>query len=142
VKADIGIQNGLIAGIGKSGNPDVQPGVDIVIGAATEVIAGEGLIVTAGAIDTHVHYICPQQVPEALATGTTTFIGGGTGPATGSLATTCTSGAWHVSQLLQALDAFPINIGLLGKGSTSNPDAIREQVRAGVMGLKIHEDWA
>lgn len=142
IKADVGIKNGLIAGIGKAGNPDTQPNVTIVIGASTEVIAGEGMILTAGAIDTHIHFICPQQVEEALATGTTTMIGGGTGPATGSLATTSTPGPWHIATMFQALDAFPINIGLLGKGSSSSHDALLEQVRAGAMGLKIHEDWA
>lgn len=142
VKADIGIKDGLISGIGKAGNPDTQSGVTIIIGASTEVIAGEGMIITAGAIDTHIHFICPQQVEEALATGTTTMIGGGTGPATGSLATTSTSGPWHVATMFQALDAFPVNIGLLGKGSSSAHGALLEQVRAGVMGLKIHEDWA
>jgi urease subunit alpha len=142
VKADIGIKDGLISALGKAGNPDTQSGVNIFIGASTEVIAGEGMIVTAGAIDTHVHFICPQQIEEALATGTTTMIGGGTGPATGSLATTCTSGPWHLASLLQALDVFPVNIGLLGKGSSSAHGALLEQVRAGAMGLKIHEDWA
>ncbi len=142
VKADIGIKNGFISGIGKAGNPDIQPGVTIIIGASTEIIAGEGMIITAGAIDTHIHYICPQQVEEALATGTTTLIGGGTGPATGSLATTSTSGPWHLAAMMQATDAFPINIGLFGKGSSSSYDAVIEQVRAGAMGLKIHEDWA
>jgi urease subunit alpha len=142
VKADIGIKDGLISAVGKAGNPDTQPGVNIIIGASTEIIAGEGMIVTAGAIDTHVHFICPQQIEEALATGTTTMIGGGTGPATGSLATTCTSGPWHLASLLQALDVFPVNIGLLGKGSSSSHGALLEQVRAGAMGLKIHEDWA
>lgn len=142
IKADVGIKNGLIAGIGKAGNPDTQPGVTIVIGASTEVIAGEGMILTAGAIDTHIHFICPQQIEEALATGTTTMIGGGTGPATGSLATTSTPGPWHMATMFQALDAFPINIGLLGKGSSSSHGALLEQVQAGAMGLKIHEDWA
>lgn len=142
VKADIGIKDGLISGIGKAGNPDTQPGVTIIIGASTEVVAGEGLIVTAGAIDTHIHFICPQQIEEALATGTTTMIGGGTGPATGSLATTSTSGPWHMAAMLQALDAFPVNVGLFGKGSSSSHGALLEQVRAGAMGLKIHEDWA
>src|SRR5690606_12281739 len=142
VKADIGIKNGFISGIGKAGNPDIQPGVNIIIGASTEIIAGEGMIVTAGAIDTHIHYICPQQVEEALSTGTTTLIGGGTGPATGTLATTSTSGPWHLAAMMQATDAFPINIGLFGKGSSSSYDAVIEQVRAGAMGLKIHEDWA
>ncbi|MCQ9617835.1 urease subunit alpha [Paenalcaligenes niemegkensis] len=142
VKADIGIKDGFISGIGKAGNPDIQPGVDIIIGAGTEIIAGEGMIITAGAIDTHIHFICPQQVEEALATGTTTLIGGGTGPATGSLATTSTSGVWHLQAMLQSLDTMPVNIGLFGKGSSSSHEALREQVRAGAMGLKIHEDWA
>ncbi len=141
VKADIGIKNGLISGIGKAGNPDIQPGVTIVVGPATEVIAGEGMIITAGAIDTHIHFVCPDQIPEALATGTTTMIGGGTGPSTGSLATTCTSGPWHIHAMLSALDAFPMNIGLLGKGNASRPKPLIEQVNAGAMGLKLHEDW-
>ncbi|HEY9278807.1 MAG TPA: urease subunit alpha [Eoetvoesiella sp.] len=141
IKADIGIKSGLISGIGKAGNPDIQPGVTIVVGPATEVIAGEGLIITAGAIDTHVHFICPDQIEEALATGTTTMIGGGTGPATGSLATTCTSGPWHIHSMLAALDAFPINIGLLGKGNVSVHGPLIEQVAAGAIGLKLHEDW-
>jgi urease subunit alpha len=141
VKADIGIKNGFISGIGKAGNPDIQPGVTIVIGPATEVIAGEGMIITAGAIDTHIHFVCPDQIPEALATGTTTMIGGGTGPSTGSLATTCTSGPWHIHAMLSALDAFPMNIGLLGKGNASQPQPLIEQVNAGAMGLKLHEDW-
>lgn len=141
VKADIGIKNGMISGIGKAGNPDVQPGITIIIGPATEVIAGEGMIITAGAIDTHVHFISPGQTKEALATGTTTFIGGGTGPATGTLATTCTPGPWHIHSMLSALDAFPINIGLLGKGNVSTQGPLIEQVNAGVIGLKLHEDW-
>jgi len=141
VKADIGIKNGHISGIGKAGNPDIQPGVTIVIGPATEIIAGEGMIVTAGAIDSHIHFICPQQVDEALASGVTTLIGGGTGPATGTLATTCTPGPWHIHAMLSALDAFPINTGLLAKGNSSNPRALEEQVRAGAAGLKLHEDW-
>lgn len=141
VKADIGIKNGLISGIGKAGNPDIQPGITIVVGPATEVIAGEGMIITAGAIDTHIHFICPQQIDEALATGTTTLIGGGTGPTTSSMATTCTPGPWHIHSMLSALDAFPINIGLLGKGNASHPAPLREQVEAGAIGLKLHEDW-
>ncbi|TCT02298.1 urease subunit alpha [Paralcaligenes ureilyticus] len=141
VKADIGIKNGLISGIGKAGNPDIQPGVTIVVGPGTEAIAGEGMIVTAGAIDSHIHFICPQQIEEALACGTTTLIGGGTGPATGTLATTCTPGPWHIHSMLSALDAFPINIGLLGKGNASTPGPLLEQVRAGAIGLKLHEDW-
>jgi len=141
VKADIGIKGGRIAGIGKAGNPDVQPGVNIVIGAGTEVIAGEGLIATAGGIDAHIHFICPQQVEEALMSGVTTMIGGGTGPATGTNATTCTPGPWHIARMYQALDPLPMNFGLLGKGNASVPAALEEQVRAGVMGLKLHEDW-
>ncbi|GIC77769.1 urease subunit alpha [Moritella sp. F3] len=141
IKADIGIKAGRIVGIGKAGNPDVQPNVDIVIGAATEAIAGEGRIITAGAIDTHVHFICPQQVEEALSAGTTTFIGGGTGPVAGSTATTVTPGIWNVHRMLEAADELPINVGLLGKGTVSVPEAIREQIAAGVIGLKIHEDW-
>lgn len=141
VKADIGIKNGLISGIGKAGNPDIQPGITIVVGPATEVIAGEGMIITAGAIDTHIHFICPQQIDEALATGTTTLIGGGTGPTTSSMATTCTPGPWHIHSMLSALDAFPVNIGLLGKGNASDPAPLREQVEAGAIGLKLHEDW-
>ena len=141
VKADIGIKNGWISAIGKAGNPDVQPGVAIAIGAGTEVIAGEGLIVTAGGIDTHIHFICPQQIEEALMSGVTTMIGGGTGPATGTFATTCTPGPWHIHRMLQAADAFPMNLGFLGKGNASLPDPLREQVAAGVIGLKLHEDW-
>ena len=141
LKADIGIRAGRIAAIGKAGNPDVQPGVDIVIGPGTEVIAGEGHIVTAGGIDSHIHFICPQQVEEALMSGVTTMIGGGTGPATGTNATTCTPGPWHLQRMLQAADDLPMNIGLLGKGNASLPAALREQVEAGAMGLKLHEDW-
>jgi urease subunit alpha len=141
VKADIGIKNGRIAGIGKAGNPDIQPGVNIIIGAATEIIAGEGSIITAGAIDSHIHLICPQQIEEALMSGVTTMIGGGTGPATGTAATTCSPGPWHIGRMLQALDAFPMNFGLLGKGNASLRLPLREQVAAGVMGLKLHEDW-
>jgi urease subunit alpha len=141
IKADIGIKDGLISGLGKAGNPDIQPGVTIVIGPATEIIAGEGMIVTAGAIDSHIHFICPQQIDEALASGVTTMIGGGTGPATGTLATTCTPGPWHISSMLSALDAFPMNIGLLGKGNASQQAPLLEQVRAGAIGLKLHEDW-
>lgn len=141
VKADIGIKDGRIWGIGKAGNPDVQPGVDIVIGAATEVIAGEGQIVTAGGVDTHIHFIAPQQAEHALMSGTTTLIGGGTGPAAGTTATTVTPGPWHIGRMLQSVEALPVNIGLLGKGCVSLPGPIREQVEAGVIGLKIHEDW-
>ena len=141
VKADIGIKAGRIAGIGKAGNPDVQPGVDIVIGAGTEIIAGEGLIATAGGIDSHIHFICPQQVDDAMMSGITTMIGGGTGPAAGTSATTCTPGPWHIGRMYQALDDLPLNFGLLGKGNASLPLPLAEQVEAGVMGLKLHEDW-
>ncbi|MBI5592173.1 MAG: urease subunit alpha [Deltaproteobacteria bacterium] len=141
VKADIGIKDGLILAIGKAGNPDIQPGVTIPIGAATEIIAGEGKIVTAGGIDSHIHFICPQQIDEALAAGITTMLGGGTGPATGTFATTCTPGPWHLARMLEAADAFPMNLGFMGKGNVSRPEPLREQVRAGAMGLKLHEDW-
>ena len=141
VKADIGLKAGRIAAIGKAGNPDVQPGVDIVIGPGTEVISCEGMIVTAGGIDSHIHFICPQQIDEALASGITTMLGGGTGPATGTFATTCTPGPWNIERMLQAADAFPMNIGFLGKGNASLPAALHEQVNAGVIGLKLHEDW-
>ncbi len=141
VKADIGIKDGRIAGIGKAGNPDTQPDVDIVIGAATEAIAGEGRIVTAGGIDTHVHFVCPQQAADALCNGVTTLIGGGTGPVDGSTATTITPGIWNMHRMLQAVDELPINVGLLGKGNVSLPEAVREQVYAGAIGLKLHEDW-
>jgi len=141
VKADIGLKDGRIAAIGKAGNPDIQPGVTIVIGPGTEVIAGEGMIVTAGGIDSHIHFICPQQIDEALYSGVTTMIGGGTGPATGTFATTCTPGPWHIHRMLEAADAFPMNLGFLGKGNASLPEALREQVEAGAMGLKLHEDW-
>ncbi len=141
VKADIGVKDGRIFAIGKAGNPDIQPNVTIPIGAATEVIAAEGKIVTAGGIDTHIHWICPQQAEEALVSGVTTMVGGGTGPAAGTHATTCTPGPWYISRMLQAADSLPVNIGLLGKGNVSQPDALREQVAAGVIGLKIREDW-
>jgi len=141
VKADIGIRGGRIARIGKGGNPDVQPGVDIVIGPGTEVIAGEGMIVTAGGIDTHIHFICPQQVDEALMSGITTMFGGGTGPATGTNATTCTPGPWHLARMLEAAEGLPVNLGFMGKGNASLPQALVEQVRAGAIGLKLHEDW-
>jgi urease subunit alpha len=141
VKADIGIKAGRIWKIGKAGNPDIQPGVDIPIGAATEIIAGEGSIITAGGIDTHIHFICPQQIEEALMSGVTTMIGGGTGPATGTNATTCTPGPWHLHRMLQAAEAFPMNIGFLGKGNAAKPIPLREQVEAGAIGLKLHEDW-
>jgi urease subunit alpha len=141
VKADIGIRAGRIAAIGKAGNPDVQPGVDIVIGPGTEIIAGEGMIVTAGGIDTHIHFICPQQVDEALMSGVTTMVGGGTGPATGTKATTCTPGPWHIARMLEAAEGLPMNLGFMGKGNASLPDALVEQVQAGAIGLKLHEDW-
>ncbi|MFF7110378.1 urease subunit alpha [Pseudomonas sichuanensis] len=141
VKADIGVKHGRIAAIGKAGNPDVQPGVTVAVGPGTEVIAAEGKIVTAGGIDSHIHFICPQQVEEALTSGVTTFIGGGTGPATGTNATTCTPGPWYLARMLQAADSLPINIGLLGKGNASRPEALREQIAAGAVGLKLHEDW-
>jgi len=141
VKADIGIKHGRIAGIGKAGNPDIQPGVNIVIGPGTEIIAGEGLIATPGGIDSHIHFICPQQVDDALASGMTTLIGGGTGPAAGTSATTCTPGPWFIDRMYQAVEDLPINIGLLGKGNASLPQSLNEQVEAGVIGLKLHEDW-
>ena len=141
VKADVAIKSGRIAAIGKAGNPDVQPRVDIIIGPGTEVIAGEGKILTAGGIDTHVHFICPQQIEEALYSGVTTLMGGGTGPAAGSNATTCTPGPWHIERLLQAADAFPMNLGFFGKGNASLPGALVEQIEAGACGLKLHEDW-
>ena len=141
VKADVGIKDGRIAAIGKAGNPDTQPEVDIVIGPGTEVIAGEGKILTAGGIDAHIHFICPQQIEEALMSGITTMLGGGTGPATGTNATTCTPGPWHIGKMLQAADGLPMNIGYMGKGNASLPIALEEQVRAGAMGLKLHEDW-
>ncbi|MDN6855791.1 urease subunit alpha [Pseudomonas sp. CAN2814] len=141
VKADVGLKHGRIAAIGKAGNPDIQPGVTIALGASTEVIAGEGMILTAGGIDTHIHFICPQQIEEALMSGVTTMIGGGTGPATGTNATTCTSGPWQMARMLQAADAFPMNIGFTGKGNASLPLPLEEQVRAGAIGLKLHEDW-
>ena len=141
VKADIAIKNGRISGIGKAGNPDIQPGITIEIGPGTEIIAGEGNIVTAGGIDAHIHFICPQQIEEALMSGVTTMIGGGTGPATGTNATTCTSGPWHMARMLQAADAFPMNMGFTGKGNASLPQPLIEQVEAGAIGLKLHEDW-
>ena len=141
VKADIGIRDGKIAAIGKAGNPDVQPGVDIIVGPGTEAIAGEGKILTAGGIDVHIHFICPQQIEEALYSGLTTMMGGGTGPAAGTTATTCTPGPWHIERMLQAAEAFPMNLGFFGKGNASTPKALIEQVEAGVCGLKLHEDW-
>jgi len=140
-KADIGLRDGRIAAIGKAGNPDVQPGVDIVVGPGTEAIAAEGKIVTAGGLDVHIHFICPQQIDDALYSGLTTMMGGGTGPAAGTNATTCTPGAWHIARMLQAAEAFPMNLGFFGKGNASTPAALEEQVLAGVCGLKLHEDW-
>ncbi len=141
VKADIGIKDGRISGIGKAGNPDTQAGVDILVGPGTEAIAGEGQILTAGAIDAHIHFICPQQIEEALMSGVTTMLGGGTGPATGTNATTCTPGPWNIHRMLQAAEGLPMNLGFLGKGNGSLPNPLEEQVRAGAMGLKLHEDW-
>ncbi|MFP6892064.1 MAG: urease subunit alpha, partial [Nitrospinota bacterium] len=143
VKADVGIKDGKIVGIGKSGNPHLMDGVDenMIVGASTEVLAGEGKILTAGGIDTHIHFICPQQIDEAFASGITTMFGGGTGPATGTNATTCTPGAWNIARMLQASEAYPMNLGFLGKGNASRPGPLEEQVRAGAVGLKLHEDW-
>jgi len=141
VKCDVAIKEGRIARLGKAGNPDIQPGVDIVIGPGTEIIAGEGMLVTAGGIDSHIHFICPQQIDDALASGVTTMIGGGTGPATGTFATTCTPGPWHIRRMLEAADAYAMNLGFLGKGNASLAPALREQVEAGAVGLKLHEDW-
>ena len=141
VKADIGLKDGRIAAIGKAGNPDTQPGVDIIIGPGTEIISCEGNIVTAGGIDTHIHFIAPQQIEEALTSGVTTMIGGGTGPATGTFATTCTPGPWNMERMLQAADAFPMNLGFLGKGNAALPAGLHEQIAAGAIGLKLHEDW-
>lgn len=141
IKADIGIKDGRIAGVGKAGNPDVQPGVDIIIGPGTEVIAGEGNIITAGGIDAHIHWICPQQVEDALYSGVTSMLGGGTGPAAGTNATTCTPGPWHIARMLQAADGIPMNIGFFGKGNATLPGSLIEQIKAGACGLKLHEDW-
>ncbi len=141
VKADVGLRDGRISGIGKAGNPDVQPGVDIIIGPGTEIIAGEGTIATPGGFDSHIHFICPQQIDDALMSGVTTMLGGGTGPAAGTAATTCTPGAWNVARMLQAADALPMNLGFLGKGNASLPGGLEEQIAAGCMGLKLHEDW-
>jgi urease subunit alpha len=141
VKADVGLKDGRIVGIGKAGNPDTQPGVDIVIGPGTEAIAGEGKILTAGGLDVHIHFICPQQIEEALMSGVTTMLGGGTGPATGTNATTCTPGSWHLGRMLQAAEAFPMNLAFAGKGNSSRPEALIEQVLAGACALKLHEDW-
>nr|MBX2805800.1 urease subunit alpha [Hyphomicrobiales bacterium] len=140
-KADIGVKDGRIAKIGKAGNPDIQPGVDIVVGPGTEVIAGEGKILTAGGFDSHIHYICPQQIDEALMSGVTTMLGGGTGPATGTNATTCTPGPWHIEKMIQSADAFPMNLSFAGKGNAALPAALEEQVKAGASSLKLHEDW-
>ncbi len=141
VKADVSLRDGRIHAIGKAGNPDTQPGVDIVIGPGTEIIAGEGKILTAGGIDTHIHFICPQQIEEALTAGVTTMFGGGTGPAHGTLATTCTPGPWHLARMIQAAEGFPMNIGFLGKGNAARPEALEEMIRAGAAGMKLHEDW-
>ncbi|HEX4192894.1 MAG TPA: urease subunit alpha [Stellaceae bacterium] len=141
VKADVALTGGRIAGIGKAGNPDIQPGVDIVIGPGTEIIAGEGKILTAGGVDTHIHFICPQQVEEAIASGITTMVGGGTGPATGTNATTCTPGPWHLARMLQAAEGLPVNLAFAGKGNASEPAALIEQIRGGAAALKLHEDW-
>ena len=141
VKADVALLGGRIARIGKAGNPDVQPGVDIIIGPGTEIIAGEGKILTAGGIDAHIHFICPQQVEDALASGVTTLIGGGTGPATGTSATTCTPGPFHLARMLQAAEALPVNLAFAGKGNASQPAALEEMLRAGACCLKLHEDW-
>ncbi|MCA3267551.1 MAG: urease subunit alpha, partial [Azospirillum sp.] len=141
VKCDIGIKDGKIAALGKAGNPDVQPGVDIVIGPGTEIIAGEGRIVTAGGIDTHIHFICPQQVDDALYSGITTMMGGGTGPAAGTSATTCTPGPWHMHRMLEAAEGLPVNLGFFGKGNASAQAPLVEMIRAGACGLKLHEDW-
>ncbi len=141
IKADLAIKDGRIWGIGKAGNPDIQPGVTLPIGAATEIVAGEGLLVTAGGVDSHIHFICPQQIEEALSSGITTMLGGGTGPATGTFATTCTPGPWHIGSMLQAAEAFPMNLGFMGKGNVSLPEPAIEQIKAGAIGLKLHEDW-
>ncbi|WP_353499604.1 urease subunit alpha [Vibrio sp. CB1-14] len=141
IKADVAVKNGRIQALGKAGNPDIQPGVDIIVGPGTEVLAGEGSILTAGGIDSHIHFICPQQIEEALASGVTTMIGGGTGPNTGTNATTCTPAPWNMHRMLESLDQFPMNFGLLGKGNASQPEALREQIAAGAVGLKLHEDW-
>src|SRR6478672_12604847 len=140
-KADVGLKDGRIAAIGKAGNPDTQPGVTIIIGPSTEAIAGEGKILTAGGFDAHIHYICPQQIDEALMSGVTTMLGGGTGPATGTFATTCTPGPWHMHRMLEAAEAFPMNLGFQGKGNCSTPGPLAEQIEAGAYGLKLHEDW-
>src|SRR6187549_993204 len=141
VKADVGIRDGRISGVGKAGNPDIQPGVDIIVGPGTEVIAGEGKILTAGGIDSHIHFICPQQIEEALNSGITMMVGGGTGPATGTSATTCTPGPWHLARMIEAADAFPMNLAFSGKGNASKPGSLIEMIEAGASSLKLHEDW-
>jgi urease subunit alpha len=141
VKADVGLRDGRIAKIGKAGNPDIQPGVDIAIGPGTEIIAGEGKILTAGGFDSHIHFICPQQIEEALMSGVTSMLGGGTGPAHGTLATTCTPGPWHIARMIEAAEAFPMNLGFAGKGNAALPAALEEQIVAGACALKLHEDW-
>ena len=141
VKGDVGLKDGRVVGVGKSGNPEIQPGVTLVIGPGTEVIAGEGKILTAGGFDTHIHFICPQQIEEALMSGVTSMLGGGTGPATGTFATTCTPGPWHIARMIEAADAFPMNLGFAGKGNASTPAGLVEQVEAGACPLKQHEDW-
>src|ERR671922_621163 len=141
VKADVGLKDGGIAGLGKAGNPDVQPGVTIIIGPGTEVIAGEGKILTAGGFDTHIHFICPQQIDDALMSGITSMLGGGTGPAHGTFATTVTPGPWHLERMLQAADAFPMNLGFAGKGNAARPAALEEMIKAGACSLKLPEDW-
>src|SRR5208282_5329372 len=141
VKVDVGLKDGLIHAIGKAGNPDIQPGVDIVVGPGTEVIAGEGKILTAGGFDTHIHFICPQQIDEALTSGVTSMLGGGTGPATGTFATTCTPGAWNIARMLEAAEAWPMNFGFLGKGNSATAPPLVEQIEGGACGLKLHEDW-
>ncbi|MEP4553690.1 urease subunit alpha, partial [Tateyamaria sp.] len=141
IKADVGLKDGRIAAVGKAGNPDTQPGVDIIIGPGTEVIAGEGRILTAGGFDSHIHFICPQQIEDALHSGLTTMLGGGTGPAHGTLATTVTPGPWHLGRMLQAADAFPMNLAFAGKGNASLPAALEEQIKGGACALKLHEDW-
>ena len=141
VKADVGLRDGRIAAIGKAGNPDIQPGVDIIVGPGTEAIAGEGKILTAGGIDSHIHFICPQQIEEALNSGITMMVGGGTGPATGTAATTCTPGPWHLARMIESADAFPMNLAFAGKGNASQPKALVEMIQAGASALKLHEDW-
>jgi urease subunit alpha len=141
VKCDVGLRDGRIAKLGKAGNPEIQPGVDIVIGPGTEIIAGEGKILTAGGFDTHIHFICPQQIEEALMSGVTSMLGGGTGPATGTFATTCTPGPWHLARMIEAADAFPMNLGFAAKGNAATPKGLIEQIAAGACAMKLHEDW-